>query len=132
MYAPSFVFRVIQIMFLPSLCADRGPVAETDVGTVGYGRGGISLLIRCRFGASLDVVDSAAAARSLSLDGGVAFAESPVDAGLAVTFTTFGEPEAVAGVNFTRLLDSGLAASSLRLGGMVEPHGGSEVEKKCM
>lgn len=33
--------------FFPSLCADRGPVAETEVGTVGNGRGGTSLFILC-------------------------------------------------------------------------------------
>jgi hypothetical protein len=32
--------------FFPSRCAERGPVAETEVGTVGNGRGGSSLLIR--------------------------------------------------------------------------------------
>jgi len=32
-------------MFLPSLWADRGPVADTDGGTVGYGRGGTNLRI---------------------------------------------------------------------------------------
>ena len=44
-YAPSGVLRVTQIIFLPSWCAERGPVAETDVGTVGKGLGGWSLFI---------------------------------------------------------------------------------------
>jgi hypothetical protein len=45
-YAPRGVLRVIQMRFLPSWCAERGPVAETEVGTVGNGRGGWSFLIR--------------------------------------------------------------------------------------
>jgi hypothetical protein len=45
MYMANGVLRVKQIQFLPSVCADRGPVAETDVGTVGKGRGGTSLFI---------------------------------------------------------------------------------------
>jgi hypothetical protein len=40
--------RVIHIKFLPSLWLERGPVAETEVGTVGNGLGGTSLLIRRR------------------------------------------------------------------------------------
>jgi len=35
----------MQMMFFPSLCADLGPVADTDGGTVGYGRGGTNLRI---------------------------------------------------------------------------------------
>jgi hypothetical protein len=31
--------------FFPSVCADRGPVADTEVGTVGNGRGGTSLFL---------------------------------------------------------------------------------------
>lgn len=33
-------------MFFPSLWAERGPVADTDIGTVGNGLGGASLFIR--------------------------------------------------------------------------------------
>ena len=45
-YMPNLVLRVTQMRFFPSACADRGPVAEDDVGTVGNGRGGTSLRIR--------------------------------------------------------------------------------------
>lgn len=49
-YAPSSVRRVIHIMFLPSLRADRGPVALAPAATVGNGRGGTSLtILRSRF-----------------------------------------------------------------------------------
>ena len=37
--------------FLPSLCDERGPVAETDVATVANGRGGTSFFM-VRFGFS--------------------------------------------------------------------------------
>lgn len=47
------VLRAMQMRFLPSLCAERGLVAETDFGTVGNGRVGASLTMRFRFDSAL-------------------------------------------------------------------------------
>ena len=44
-YAPSSVLRVTQILLLPSFLLDLGPVAFEEVGTVGYGRFGVNLMI---------------------------------------------------------------------------------------
>jgi hypothetical protein len=46
MYAPRGVRRVMHKRFFPSVCAERGPVAETDAGTVEKGLGGVSLFLR--------------------------------------------------------------------------------------
>lgn len=37
----------MQMKFFPSLWAERGPVAETDLGTVGNGRGGANFFNLC-------------------------------------------------------------------------------------
>ena len=55
-YVARGVLRVIQMRFLPSLCADRGPVAETAAGTVGNGRAGVSLLMRGRCGSAFGII----------------------------------------------------------------------------
>lgn len=47
------VLLVMQMWFFPSEWAERGPVAETEVGTVGNGRGGVSFLIFGRLAAGL-------------------------------------------------------------------------------
>jgi hypothetical protein len=54
-YVARGVLRVIHMRFLPSLCADGGPVAETETGTVGNGRAGVSLLMRGRCGSAFGI-----------------------------------------------------------------------------
>ena len=50
MYAPRPVLREMQTKFFPSLCADGGPVADAEVGTIGHGLFGVSFLILCFWG----------------------------------------------------------------------------------
>ncbi len=66
-YAAKVVLRDMQMRFLPSLCAERGPVADTDLGTVGKGRGGASLTMCFRFGGTLTVSDPLLGSASSSL-----------------------------------------------------------------
>lgn len=93
MYAPSFVLRVTQMRFLPSVCAERGPVAETDGGTMGNGRGGASFFLRTRFG----VLESSASAGSCwTVDDSCSEASMLVGAGM----TGFGDQGMDAAVMF--------------------------------
>lgn len=83
-YAPNGVFLVTHILFLPSLCADRGPVADTERGTTGKGRAGANFRISAFLSGAVDFTFLAAAVCALDC-----FVESLACSALALASRRF-------------------------------------------